>query len=939
MVTARRLSRLSGLAVPAAAMIIGLVVTQSAGVTRAGAQAVAQPAVAKPAFSQTKTITRTELQNGQTVVVDKRTVTLTVNVTTNLFSQQVVTVNWTGAHPSGGIEPDPNNSVSQQEEYPMVLLECHGDASPSAPAAKQITPEDCWTSTPSERYFSSNDEFPPWRLDQYATAAGQRNLVVNEPSTLPAACSIYLNPNFVPAQYWLPYATPTGQKFSIGPAGCAGTPDEMSNLGGLGSLPSNEAFAGTDLDGRGSDNFDIWTSLNAPDLGCSQTVSCALVAVPIMGISCDPVALDMPPADQPTAGTQEQQAAALCEQTGAFAPGSRTNAGSGNVNNFDQSVSGELWWAASNWRNRFVVPLTFAPPSNLCSIVSKTKHFIQVYGSELLDQLAPQWQPHFCLNSKLFTLDYVASPEPEAASELQQGEIEAALVSDQPSGGFSSPVVHAPVAVTGFAISFVIDNAQGVPIATLRLDPRLLAKLLTESYPAVTDIASDPELLHPCPGIPVAGSTLCTNPQNITQDPEFRALNPGVPEVTGYYAAATLLALSTNSDVMEALTTYINDNAAARAWLNGKPDPWGMTVNSAYKGIKLPVSSWPLASTFEPPSWISGVTAQNNLCYYHDPSPVLPLIAAPVPDLPDIATDIEFGLQQAQVACPAPNPSILASLQLSAIGAEAAGNEFMIGVTSLADADRLGLQTAALLTHTAAGTPAKFGSDAGMTFVAPSSASLETAATLLAPVRTQDDWQYPYALYGGNSVKVEKAYPGTMMVYADIPTKGLDSSDAADYATLLRYAATTGQTDGNLPAGYLPMTAANHLGNEAAYTLADADAVAAQKGNIPALLAKPAKAHKPKARHPRPSPSATSSTTSPAASTSTASPTASPTTMVPVTSSPAPPVAARHYRLAANAQFGVGGWLLPAVGAVVLAGLVAVGVSIWLGRSRGKQWS
>ncbi len=37
--------------------------------------------------------------------------------------------------------------------------------------------------------------------------------------------------------------------------------------------------------------------------------------------------------------------------------------------------------------------------------------------------------------------------------------------------------------------------------------------------------------------------------------------------------------------MIRALTTYINDDPAARAWLNGKPDPWGMVVNPAYRHI------------------------------------------------------------------------------------------------------------------------------------------------------------------------------------------------------------------------------------------------------------------------------------------------------------------------------------------------------------------
>ena len=69
---------------------------------------------------------------------------------------------------------------------------------------------------------------------------------------------------------------------------------------------------------------------------------------------------------------------------------------------------------------------------------------------------------------------------------------------------------------------------------------------------------------------------------------------------------------------------------------------------------------------------------------------------------------------------------------------------------------------------------------------------------------------------------------------------GTAPTDAADFATLLRFIAGPGQTPGTgtgqLPAGYLPLTAANHLGAQAAYTLVAADAVAAQNGQVPPLV-------------------------------------------------------------------------------------------------------
>ena len=75
-------------------------------------------------------------------------------------------------------------------------------------------------------------------------------------------------------------------------------------------------------------------------------------------------------------------------------------------------------------------------------------------------------------------------------------------------------MVNAPVAVTGFAISYVIDGANGQPYTKLRLTPLLLAKLLTESYPAELPVQQeDPALSH--------------NPLNITLDPGVHQAEPG----------------------------------------------------------------------------------------------------------------------------------------------------------------------------------------------------------------------------------------------------------------------------------------------------------------------------------------------------------------------------------------------------------------------------
>ncbi|HTW21043.1 MAG TPA: hypothetical protein VME70_12630 [Mycobacteriales bacterium] len=788
----------------AAAVLVGATALVSfAGPSRAVSSTSTKP------FTATRTVSRINLNNGKNHVVDKRKVTLHVDNTADLRGRQEVKVSWSGAHPTGGIVADENSIDAQQEEYPFVLLECRGVDSTKVPAAKRLSPETCWTQDWSERYQDTfQTRFPPYRLDRYATKA-DRAQVAGAPKELPAACK-YLP---APTQHWVPFIAASGHVYDEGPAGCAGEPPESQNVGGS-ALPSNETFGVTGLDGKGSADFDIWTSAENASLGCSQIVACSLVAVPIMGISCDPAATGLPASDRPPAGELAADTAS-CEAKGAFAPGEIVRP----VGAEDLTVSGSLWWSPSNWRNRISVPLTFAVPDNACDVVSDS-HDVQVFGSELLIQATGQWAPHFCLNPKLFNFTHVQTGEPEAANLLATGSAEAAFVSDPPPKGYGKPVVNAPVAVTGFAIGYVIDGANGQPYRKLRLDPRLLAKLLTESYPADLPVQEeDPALAH--------------NPLNITLDPEFQKLNPGITHgVDASEAASTLLALSSNSDVIEALTTYINDNKAARAWLNGKPDPWGMVVNPAYKGIKLPVNSWPLLSKFEPKQFYA---SGNNDCLKNDPVPYLPLVAAPLARLEEITEALQFSVAQSTTVCSQIDGTTLGE-KLVALGRQTVGYRFMLGITSVPDALRYQINMAALQTTNA------------HTFVKPSNATMRAATTFLKPDKTTGSWPVPMAKLAASKAGKD-AYPGTMVVYTSIPTSGIPAEDAKDYAAFLRYAVGAGQKPGlgvgELPPGYLPLTKANGLGQLAGYTDAAADAVAAQKGARPALTGNPAPGSSP----------------------------------------------------------------------------------------------
>jgi hypothetical protein len=787
--------------VAASLIALGTVVVPSPAPAVAPMAAPVATKAAAVAVTKSKAMTReTIAEDGTVTQVDERNVSLKVSQTTNLRGRQEIGVSWSGAHPTGGLVGDLNSAAGVNQEYPFVLLQCRGIDSSSVPVAKRLRPETCWTQTWAERFSGTNNTaYPAWRSDAFATTA-ERAALVNGADPRPTLCSRPAR-----AERWLPLVAASGAVYAGGTVGCAGMAPESSNVGGTG-IPSNATYGITGTDGRGSTQFAVWTSEENATLGCSSSVPCSLVAVPVMGISCDAYGTKLPADDRPDAESAAE-AAGICGAEDKFQPGQIATSGDAP----NPATAGALWWAGSNWHNRIAVPLSFAQSPNVCSVVSKTKP-VGIYGSVMMTELTAQWQPKFCTDKALKPFIHVQTADTSARTLLEAGNVDAAFSSRAPDGGFLRPTVQAPVAVTGFAISYVIDDADGRRYTKLRLSPRLLAKLLTESYPGNALIKNN-------------YSALEDNPVNITKDPEFQALNPGLPEYVNSEAASTLLTLSSEADLVYALTSYLNADPEARAWLDGTPDPWGMKVNPTYKGIDLPVFSWPLNDdTLAPQSYID---SGNNPCYTYSPTPYLALIANPTAFISTIVLNMQYSISNVNTACPNGDPRDVSSLRLQIQGRQQPGFRFVLGVVPLSSIGRYGLTSAAL----------KTGSDASPAYVSGDDGGLRAAAKLFKADPTAKTWAVDYDALRTTAGK--SAYPGTIPVFADVPTTGLDKGTAARMAQFLRFAAGPGQVrglaNGQLPAGYLPLTKANGLAAYAQYTTRAAAAVAAQKGFIPAL--------------------------------------------------------------------------------------------------------
>ena len=250
-----------------------------------------------------------------------------------------------------------------------------------------------------------------------------------------------------------------------------------------------------------------------------------------------------------------------------------------------------------------------------------------------------------------------------------------------------------------------------------------------------------------------------------------------------------------------------------------------MVVNPAYKGIKLPVDQWPLLSTSSPrattrrTTTTACTTARFHTCLW---------LRRPWRLSRTSVNRCSSPSRNSTTVCSQVDGTSVGE-KLVALGPETVGYRFMIGITPLADDRRYQLRAAALQTT-------------NNTFVAPDNASLQAASALLKPDKATGTWPVPYALLSTDSAGAH-AYPGTMVVYAAVPTSGLPASNAKDYASLLQFAATSGQSPGlgvaQLPPGYLPMTKANGLGALADYTIAAATDVAAQNGDVPSMTPVP----------------------------------------------------------------------------------------------------
>jgi hypothetical protein len=564
------------------------------------------------------------------------------------------------------------------------------------------------------------------------------------------------------------------------PTQCYGATNggEPASFGQYG--PSNTSYGTTTAGGTGTADIQLFTSVQNQYLGCGVTTPCSLVVVPSQG--GDSLDFAKPVCTnhiEDTGGTDLGQY--------AFSP----------ITSAPFTANG-----LCSWKKRIVIPLYFAPTPNGCPL--RAANF-SAGGSPMLADAMQQWETGLCFGRDSVEMQYNGSlNESEARNYFAEGTEDVAFTTLPVSGPTKHPYVYAPVAVSATSVGYWVDNQNtGQPYTNIKLDARLLTKLLTTSYASTNDA---------CPngGSSAFGcdNAVDGNPENLYADPEFQKLNPSVwqnaSQPSGYEIP---IVLSGNSDMTWEATSWVAANQAAAGFLAGQFDQYGTHVNTYYLGLKYPLNGFLPMDPYLP------VSSQD----------------APVYPLSTLASDMALNQQPGTQDVKDPTTGNYDSLP-----PQTDGDRDLWSIIDESDAQRFLIPAAAL--ENAAGK-----------YVKPTNAAMAAAVKNMTKT-SAGTLQTNYATTD------PAAYPMTMVIYAVVPTGGISPAKAAAIAKFLDFVAGSGQTTGTapgeLPVGYLPLPDSLR-----AQTLKAATEVLDQVGN-PKPKASPSASVSPKAaKSPSASPS------------------------------------------------------------------------------------
>jgi hypothetical protein len=678
---------------------------------------------------------------------------VTVSRTAGL-TRQAVQVSWTGMQPSSLQVLPPTN--------PVLVMQCRG-TNPDR--------SDCWildSQGVNANFYQPNETTDWWTARLEDSIFGRpleipfREQVNKDPKK-----DVYHAKKLEDGSGWL---VPQLDDRTI-----AGLPP----LDDRTPATSNERFGLTQANGNGQIDTWINTGFENPSLGCSDKAPCSLVVIPVHAHPCQK-------------NIPELFGASVCA----------------DLDLGGQSAQIQNWQLLANWYERYVFKLSFTPRVASCN---QRNDKVSFTGSELAGEAMRSWVAARCQPSSPVAMDYTRKWEPEVRTQQGQRDpiqpsgygLDAALTTepaeaDSPTADNRKPG-YAPVAVSGFAIGFrwnlgPLSSDVGKPIPGLKLNARLVAKLLTQSYAGRYRLGAANNPPNP---------NVSTNPESMSTDPEFLQLNPDAATWTKLDLESLQLAVPiANTDVMLALSRWMLADPSARAFLQGKTDPWGMTVNKQYRGWQLPTDSYELRD-----GWTIPKAAKADGGW---PGFSPPQLGAATPN--SWAESADSALSSWPLS-QHPVTSLQGNIQPKRVEPLPAPGRVVLALSTTSELAKLGIPAAAL-------------QNSGGDFVEPNVDSMTYALDGATVNKDSGTWNLSYATMD------KRGYPGTMITYAAVPTATLKGDAPRQYADTLRWMTTDGQgygpEAGQLPDGYLSLT--DPMRAQAAKV---ADAVENQTGTPP----------------------------------------------------------------------------------------------------------
>ena len=469
---------------------------------------------------------------------------ITVNQTENL-TNQAVSITWEGSQPTRA-------GAGRFSAHYLQVMQCWGDDDGSVPENPGPPPEQCVQGAVAGTYGGIPGTLYPigfalsrvisrstWdNFDESVGYVDERSTNVWRPfravdgTVINAHTDPTFNPSVVGGNFWLnPY-------FDI--------------------VTTNEIAGGvTRENGTGAELIQVLTGVQSTGLGCGQRVLKVEGAAPTVPKCWLVIVPRGEPVDE--------------------------NAGTPFAANADQVGVATSPVAPTAWANRIAVPLEFSPVDSPCRLGDDER---QISGNELVLSAVSSWQPALCGGRELPPYAYAPVGDPTARRQLTSPTIGSpGLVAiSQPvpvaQTDDQNPIVYAPLAVSGVTIGFNIErvpkptsppeaqNLSGVRISDLNLTPRLVAKLLTQSYSLSVRIVEPPDY-----------DWVGANPSHIGLDPDFVQFNPEFAQLgNGDRNFSALTVPTGNSDAAKQLWEWVLSDPEARSWLDGQPDEWGMRV-------------------------------------------------------------------------------------------------------------------------------------------------------------------------------------------------------------------------------------------------------------------------------------------------------------------------------------------------------------------------